>query len=41
MKRLSLGTESGSTVTFSSEAGLHGTAVTLPMGFSILDGNMS
>jgi len=40
MKKLSLGTESGWTVTASSEVGLHG-IVTLPTGFSILDGSMS
>ena len=40
MKKFSLGTESGSTVTASNDAGLHG-IVTLPTGFSILDGNIS
>jgi len=40
MKKFSLGTESGSTVTASSEVGLHG-IVTLPTGFSIFGGNMS
>jgi len=39
-QKFSLGTESGSTVTASSEDGLHG-IVTLPTGFSTLDGNMS
>jgi len=40
MKKLSLGTESGSTFTASGEAGLHGT-VTLPKGFSVFDVDMS
>jgi len=40
MQKFSLGTESGSTVTASSEVGLHG-IVTFPTGFSTLDGNMS
>jgi len=39
-KKFSLGTESGSTVTDSNEVGLHG-IVTLPRGFSALDGNIS
>jgi len=40
IKKFSLGTDSGSTVTASNEAGLHG-IVTLPRGFSILDGSIS